>query len=386
MEHQVSSSELSPEASAGDPIKVVLDNGSDTTKAGLAGDSTPKVICRTVVGRPRRKGLKVFKNQGNFVGKEALSKRGILALSSPIDQGHIVNWDDMETIWHHIFDKELSISPDEHPLLLTESPLNPKADGEKMAQIMFETFNIPALYVANSAVLSLFADGRTTGTVLKSGRSVTHAVPIVDGSVITDAITRTEVAGRDVTDYLMSLLNNRGYSFTTEADRLVADDIKEKLCYVALDLNQELHSAAEFSTLHKSYTLSDGSVMNLSDERCRCIELMFDPSLLGYVTEGLSQMVHNAISRCKEETWKSLYNNIVLAGGATLYKGLHDRLRAEIVTLAPAEMKVKVIAPEDRKYSAWLGGSILANLPSFKDKWVSKQEYDEVGPSIVNRK
>ncbi|MEE6497776.1 hypothetical protein FKM82_002844 [Ascaphus truei] len=242
----------------------------------------------------------------------------------------------MEKIWHHTFYNELKVAPEEHPVLLTEASLNPKANREKMTQ----TFNTPAAYVAVQAVLSLYASGRTTGIVIHSSESTTHTVPICEGYALPRAIPRMDLAGH----------------------------IKEKLCYVVLDFEQEMATAASSSSLEKSYELPDGQVITIGNERFRCPEALFQPSIVGMESGGIHETAYYSIMNCDVDI------------------RIADRMQKEITALAPSTMKINIIAPPERKYSVWIGGSILASLSSFQQMWISKQEYDESGPSIVHRK
>ncbi|CAJ0920165.1 21329_t:CDS:2 [Entrophospora sp. SA101] len=222
------------------------------------------------------------------------------------------------------------------------------------------------LFTSIQAVLSLYSSGRTTGIVLDSGDGVTHAVPVYEGFALPHAIRRVDIAGRDVTEYLQLLLRRSGYNFHTTAEKEVVRTIKEKTCYVAINPNkEEKDTSREFS----DYVLPDGNVVKLKTERFKAPEILFNPELIGEEYAGVHQVVVDSINRVDLDLRKSLFANVVLSGGSTLYK----------------DIKIKIYAPSERKYSTWIGGSILAALSTFKKMWVSAEEYQE-DPDIIHKK
>jgi len=368
---------------------VVIDNGSGMCKAGVAGEDAPKVCFPSIVGRPKHSQGQVMigtEQKDVYIGEEAQAKRGVLKLSYPIEHGIVTSWDDMEKIWHHCYFNELRVHPEEHPALLTEAPMNPKANREKMIQIMFEGFNVPSFYVSVQAVLSLYASGRTTGIVLDSGDGVTHTVPIYEGYSLPHSIMRIDLAGRDLTEYMMKLLTEVGVSFSSSAEREIARDIKEKHSYVALDFDTELKTSGESTNKEVAYTLPDGQVITIGNQQFRCPEALFQPIKLGKEYPGIHELTFQSIMKCDVDVRKELYGNIVMSGGTTMFTGIAERLNKEITALAPSTIKIKVVAPAERRFSVWIGGSILSSLSSFQTLWVTKAEFDETGPTIVHRK
>jgi len=363
-----------------DIATLVMDLGSELTKAGFAGDDAPHDVFPSVVGYPSGgSGQK-------YVGADATGKRNILTLKYPIERSMVHDWDAAEKLLHYAFYDKLRISPHEHPILVTEPPLNSRANREKLTGIMFESFNAPALFVATQAVLALYASGRTTGIVLDSGAGTSHAVPIYEGYALPHTIIRSDLAGADLTDFLKKIMTERGHSFTTEAEHEIVRDLKEKWGYVALDYDHELEMAESSSSLEKSYKLPDGQMVKIGAERFRCPEALFQPSMVGMESAGIHEQTHNAIRKCDGDITQDMYANVVLTGGSTMFPGMAHRMQAELDDLAPEGMRAKVEAPPDRNNGVWIGGSILASLSQFDQQLLSNQEYHDNDPSIINRK
>jgi len=345
---------------------VVIDNGSGMCKAGFAGDDAPRSVFSTVVGRPKVPGIMVGLDQKEvYVGEEANQKRGVLRIEQPIEHGIVTNWDDMEKVWHHTLYNELRVSPEEHPILMTEAPLNPKTNREKMTTIMFETFNVPCLYDSVQGVLALYASGRTSGVVLDSGDGVSHTVPIYEGYAIPHAIQRIFLAGRDLTEYLREILKDRGLSFTTPAELEVVRNIKETMCYVAQDYEGAMKEAQDNHACEKNYELPDGRKILIGNERFRCAEILFQPSLARHDLEGVHKYCFDSVMKCDSDVRRDLFANVILSGGSTLFENCAERMWHEMHQLAPTNNRVKILASPERKYSVWLGGSILASLSTF---------------------
>ncbi|XP_054473984.1 uncharacterized protein LOC129106788 [Anoplopoma fimbria] len=367
---------------------IVLDTGSGLMKAGFADQDLPNIIFPTIIGMPKYEEIM----NGNlereiYIGHGAQHMRGVLALKHPIKNGIINNWDEMEKIWHHTF-QQLCVDPEDHPVLLTEAAMNPMGNRQRMVEIMFECFNVPFTYVAMQAVLALYAAGRTSGVVFDSGDGVSHSVPVFEGYCLPHAVQRFPLAGGDVTMHLKKLLQEQGVCMRTTAEMEIVREIKERCCCVAVDYEAELSRGGE-SCREMHYTMPDGQIVTLATERFRAPEILFKPELIGRDHYGMHESVFKSILSSDIDLRRCFLGNIVLSGGNTLLPGLPERLQAEIRGLVPAaEMRngVRVTSPEDRDFSVWSGGAVLANLPAFSAAWISQEEYEEHGPQIVFRK
>jgi centractin len=265
---------------------------------------------------------------------------------------------------------------------MTEAPLNPRQNRDKIAEIFFETFRAPALFLAPPAVLSLYASGRTTGVVLDVGEGVTHAIPVYEGFALPHSVTRSDIAGRDVTRQMQLLLRRSGLSFTTTAELDLVKRMKEESCY--LTRTSIVDDSAEKDS-RTPYTLPDGQTFNLSSERYQAPNVLFDPSLIGSEASGVADVLIDSIMKSDIDLRSTLFSQIVLSGGSTLTPGFGDRLLHELRSRSPAHTKIRISAPPDRINSTFVGGSILASLATFKSMWVSRADYEEHGSAILHR-
>ncbi|KAI5961682.1 ARP1 [Candida theae] len=403
---------------------IVVDNGSGNLKAGFAGDDKPRTYGSAVIGRPKyRKFMAgsllpsspgVDSSDDTFIGDAAQNNRGLLKLTYPMEHGIVKNWSDMERVWYHMFDRELKIRPEDHPLLLTEAPLNPKSNRDVMCQVMFEQFNVPCMYVSIQAVLALYASGRTTGAVVDSGDGVSHVVPVYEGFALPTSIKRMDIAGRDITTNLsFHIRRTSGVSLQSSAELEIVRLIKEQCCFVSKEpeKDEKVHGTLYArktkakNELFTTYTLPDGHEIHLGAEKFRAPEILFNPHLIGDESPGLHELVALAINKTDLDLRPHLYQNLLLSGGNTLLTNFGDRLLKELKSMQhndddeassiwsksrieepySTKMKVKIYAPPERKYSTWIGGSILAGLSTFKKMWVTLEEYRD-NPDIVHKK
>ncbi|KAM7083730.1 LOW QUALITY PROTEIN: actin-2-like [Ciconia maguari] len=249
-------------AAAAGTHAVVFDISSGQRKAGLSGGQAPRLVISTVVGCPKFKlVMSGVVHEDCYIREEAQSKRGILSFTYPTENGVVTSWDDMEKI-RYLYEQELKMKRSERPALLTKTPLNP-FHREKMSEMVFESFQVPSLFVTLQALTAPYACARTTGLVLDSGNGVTVMVPVYKGCYLLRGITRLEFAGKGVTKYLARLLSETRHSFLSTAEEIVRD-MKDNPCDVALDPSQNMQKKPE--KLRCEYILHDGSAVKAGDQ------------------------------------------------------------------------------------------------------------------------
>ncbi|KAF2169888.1 hypothetical protein M409DRAFT_20302 [Zasmidium cellare ATCC 36951] len=380
---------------------IVLDGGTGFLKAGYAGQNFPDHQYPSIVGRPilrtEEQAPGDIQLKDIMCGDEAAAARSMLQITYPMENGIVKRWDDMQHLWDYTFFEKMRIDPTGRKILLTEPPMNPLRNREQMCEVMFERYNFGGVYVAIQAVLALYAQGLSSGVVVDSGDGVTHIVPVYESTVLNHLTRRLDVAGRDVTRNLISLLLRRGYALNRTADFETVRAIKEKLCYVSYDLALDQRLSEDTTVLVESYTLPDGRVIRVGSERFEAPECLFQPHLVDVEQPGIAEFLFNTIQSADLDIRSSLYKAIVLSGGSSMYPGLPSRMEKEIKQLWLTKVlhgnperldkfKVRIEDPPRRRHMVFLGGAVLANIMSERDNmWVSKQEWEEQGAAALKK-
>jgi actin-related protein 2 len=380
---------------------VVCDNGTGFVKCGFAGTHFPSHIFPSLVGRPiLRSNIKIgdIEVKDLMIGDEASQLRSMLEVNYPMENGIVRSWEDMIHLYDYTFgSQKLGINPQECKLLLTEPPMNPTKNREKMIEVMFEHYQFDGLYIAIQAVLTLYAQGLLTGVVVDSGDGVTHICPVYEGFALPHLTRRLDIAGRDITRYLIKLLLLRGYAFNHSADFETVRIMKEKLCYVGYDIEQEQKLALETTVLVESYTLPDGRVIKVGGERFEAPEALFQPHLINIEGVGVAELLFNTIQAADIDTRSEFYKHIVLSGGSTMYPGLPSRLERELKQLylervlkgereKLSKFKIRIEDPPRRKHMVFMGGAVLADIMKDRDNfWMTRKEYQEKGLRVMEK-
>ena len=387
---------------------IIIDNGSETIKIGYGSSDDshkPSKKFHSIIGRPKRNFTNIYaKSNEELIGDEAYSKSSVMDITNVVQRGNVTDWDNMEKLWDYTFYKKLALSQKKgltnFNVLLTEPVLNKKENREKATQLMFESYDVNSFYIANEAVLSLYGTGKTTGCVLGIGYGVTYSTAIYDSMIIPASTIKINSAGYDLSKYLRQLLSEKYSRVLKSAQHSVVKDMKQKYCFVAENFHDALKQNANS---YKKYKLPDGQCIRIGNERFRACEQLFGGFInlnneemgddnkklfnknAAFNNSGIHHMINQSI-RCvnADDLKQEFYQNIVLSGGSTLFKGLTARLKTELAKIT--DESCNIVANEKRKYLAWIGGSIISSLTHFQQQFITKDEYEEHGQRIVHNK
>ena len=376
---------------------IVFDNGTGYLKAGLSNIEVPTVTLPALVGRPMlRYAEKIEKVELKplMIGDEVTPVRPLLELNYPMKEGIIVNDEDMALLWDYTLNKKLNIPKGDlrsRKMLMTEAPLNPTKNKQKMGEILFEKIGIGFFNIEPQAKMTLYCEGAQTGVVLDSGDGVTHVIPIAENYLLHHQIKRLDIAGRNITNYFIRLLQIKGYSFNSTADFELARELKEKYCFVSNDIEADRKLERETSFYNSYHLLPDESRIRISDEKFEAPEILFNPALIGKEYDGIPIMMMRSINNCPIDCRTGLYGNIILSGANTLFPGFASRIENEIKKLykksalklakdKKIKININVVDSPKRKYSVFIGASIIANHYNDienEDYWITRDEWLE---------
>lgn len=377
---------------------IVCDNGTGFMKLGFAGEDFPRCVFPTLMGHPMLRTNEKVEGvvlENDMFGDEAARYRAMLEISHPIEIGIVKDWEGMEKMWRYGFNK-LGITDFKNKrILLTEAAGNPKKNRELMAEVMLEKFGFQSLCIEPQALLALYCEARTTGIVLDSGDGVTHMIPVLEGYINEHTISRMNIAGRHITNYLIKLLLLRGYAFNSSADFETVREIKERLCFVTINLEADRKLARETTYYDTDYLLPDGNMIKVGRERFEAAECIFNPSLIDSEVEGVVGTIVNCIESCPVDYKRELYANLILSGGTTMFPGFPTRVKNDIKDYFKQQIKmnkradtdkytIKILDPPRRKQAVFIGGSVCAyTFKENEEVWVTLEKF-KANPQCVH--
>lgn len=364
-------------------LTVVMDIGQFSTKIGFAGEDSPNQVFLTMVGKPKYQSVSIDyeprKSQKDelYVGDE-IQSIGLYKIFHPIEKGIITDWKHFENILDYIF-YNLRVDPTLVNVLFAVHPLFPYSDLKKIFELFLEKYQCMAFYPVLDSMLTLYSGGFQTGLIIEIGDSNTRIVPIYEGYKIEHAVKIIDIGGRVLTHYMEKILESIGWSVDSSIRRELVRVLKEKACFVSLDFAEDLKRSEQYN---KEYSLPDGSTISLYNERFMVPELLFNPSTELEV-DSLPVAIMDVIEACDLDIRPELLNNIFLSGGSSMFPNLKSRMYQELeLELARRKKKnqvVRIIAPRERTFSVWVGGSILAMIPEFSETWISRAKYFNEG-------
>lgn len=360
---------------------IVLDIGQFSTKGGFAGEDYPSQVFFTIVGKPKYydlEGQYGDREQELYVGDE-IQSLGLYKIHSPIENGAIVDWNYFTKILDYVF-YSLRVDPTLVNVLFAVHPLFPKKDLNRIFELFLEHYQCMAFYPVVDCMLTLYSGGFQTGLVVEIGDSSTRIVPIYEGFKLNHPIKILDIGGSVLTRHLEMLVASIGFSVDTSIRKDLVRVLKEKACFVSLDYNEDIKRAEHYS---KQYSLPDGSTISLSKERFMIPEVLFNPSLINLEFSSLPKAIMEVIDLCDLDIRSHLLNNIFLTGGSSMFPNLKSRIYSELeLELARQKKKsqgIRIIAPRERTFSVWVGGSILAMIPEFTKNWITRSKYFKEG-------
>ena len=355
-------------------ISLILDTGSWLCRAGLSNEDVPRVSIPTLVSN--YKTINKDNQSTYYFGKEALEKSPTLGIQNIIKEGIVEDWELLEIFWQKLIANNFPTDAVEKPILTNFYPNSSKFMKEKAAQIFFETFNVPLYYTISNSLAILYSSGRINGLVIDSGHSITSAVPIIDGTPLYYGQSILNFGGIKITDYLQK---------ETNLSRDLCHELKEKYCRISLDFEKEI-SELKANPNASIITLPDGSTFDFKTNSIQSTESIFKEETGEEEHFGIQHLINSSYLKCDVDYRKELLNNILIAGGNTCFSNFNERLQKELFVLVPSIVKVKCLNLNDRVNASWLGQAIISSLGSFQPMWVTRSDYEECGPSIINRK